>query len=191
MRALYFGTMLLAAWLVAAAMGERAVRMVNALFGHPLGKLVLFGYTWALLHHMLGGMRHLHLGHRAAAMQTRPADLLCVADHPRLAVADAGAVGRRPVAAGEGCDMSLRTPLAKVRGLGSAKEGTEHFWKQRLTAVANIFLVCFLIVLLVKLAGADHATVKRALAKPLERHPAAAAGALRRHPHAARYANHH
>ena len=42
--------------------------------------------------------------------------------------------------------MSLRTPLAKVRGLGSAKEGTEHFWKQRLTAVANIFLVCFLIV---------------------------------------------
>jgi succinate dehydrogenase / fumarate reductase membrane anchor subunit len=62
--------------------------------------------------------------------------------------------------------MSLRTPLGKVRGLGSAKEGTEHFWKQRLTAVANIVLVSFLIVLLVKLAGADYATVKRALAKP-------------------------
>ena len=62
--------------------------------------------------------------------------------------------------------MGQRTPLAKVRGLGSAKEGTDHFWKQRLTAVANIFLVCFLIVLLVQLAGADHATVKRALARP-------------------------
>lgn len=62
--------------------------------------------------------------------------------------------------------MSLRTPLAKVRGLGSAKEGTDHFWKQRLTAVANIFLVSFLIVLLIKLAGADHATVRHALAKP-------------------------
>jgi len=62
--------------------------------------------------------------------------------------------------------MGQRTPLAKVRGLGSAKEGTDHFWKQRLTAVANIFLVCFLLVLLVKLAGADHATVKRALARP-------------------------
>ena len=61
---------------------------------------------------------------------------------------------------------SLRTPLGKVRGLGSAKEGTDHFWKQRLTAVANIFLVGFLIVLLVRLAGADHATVKHALAKP-------------------------
>ena len=37
--------------------------------------------------------------------------------------------------------MSMRTPLGKVRGLGSAKEGTEHFWRQRLTAVANIPLV--------------------------------------------------
>src|SRR3990172_2103101 len=61
---------------------------------------------------------------------------------------------------------SLRTPLAKVRGLGSAKEGTDHFWKQRLTAVANIFIVSYLIVLLVQLAGADYATVKRALARP-------------------------
>ena len=62
--------------------------------------------------------------------------------------------------------MSQRSPLGKVRGLGSAKEGTEHFWKQRLTAVANIFLVCFLIGLLATLAGADYATVKRTLAMP-------------------------
>jgi len=61
---------------------------------------------------------------------------------------------------------SLRTPLAKVRGLGSAKDGTDHFWKQRITAVANILLVSYLIVLLVQLAGADYATVKRALARP-------------------------
>ena len=62
--------------------------------------------------------------------------------------------------------MGYRTPLAKVRGLGSAKEGAEHFWRQRLTAVANIFLVAFLVWLLVTLAGADHATVKRTLAQP-------------------------
>ncbi|KAB2914809.1 MAG: succinate dehydrogenase, hydrophobic membrane anchor protein [Hyphomicrobiaceae bacterium] len=62
--------------------------------------------------------------------------------------------------------MSQRTPLAKVRGLGSAKEGTEHFWKQRLTGVSNLILVCFAIWLVVKLAGADYATVKRTLAKP-------------------------
>lgn len=57
--ALYFGTLLLAAWLIAAAMGEGQFNYVNALFAHPVGKLVLFGYTWALAHHMLGGIRHL------------------------------------------------------------------------------------------------------------------------------------
>jgi succinate dehydrogenase / fumarate reductase membrane anchor subunit len=62
--------------------------------------------------------------------------------------------------------MGYRTPLARVRGLGSAREGAEHFWRQRLTAVANIFLVAFLVWLLVTLAGADYATVKRTLAKP-------------------------
>lgn len=62
--------------------------------------------------------------------------------------------------------MSQRTPLAKVRGLGSAKHGTEHFWLQRVTAVANILLVCFLIGLLIRYAGADHATVRSALGQP-------------------------
>jgi succinate dehydrogenase / fumarate reductase membrane anchor subunit len=62
--------------------------------------------------------------------------------------------------------MTLRTPLAKVRGLGSAREGTDHFWKQRLTAVSNLILVCILIWLLANLAGADYATVKRTLARP-------------------------
>lgn len=62
--ALYFGTLLLAGWLIAAASGPVAYDTANALFGAtpagiPVGKLVLFGYTWALLHHMLGGMRHL------------------------------------------------------------------------------------------------------------------------------------
>jgi succinate dehydrogenase / fumarate reductase, membrane anchor subunit len=62
--------------------------------------------------------------------------------------------------------MSLRTPLARVRGLGSAKEGTEHFWRQRLTAVSNLILVSFAIGLLASLAGADYATVKANLSKP-------------------------
>lgn len=39
----------------------------------------------------------------------------------------------------------MQTPLRKVRGLGSAKEGADHFWLQRVTAVANLFLVAFLI----------------------------------------------
>jgi len=62
--------------------------------------------------------------------------------------------------------MAYRTPLARVRGLGSAKSGADHFWKQRLTAVANIVLVAFAVWLVVKLAGADYATAKRTLAQP-------------------------
>jgi len=62
--------------------------------------------------------------------------------------------------------MAYRTPLARVRGLGSAKEGTDHFWMQRLTAASNVVLVAFLILLLVRLAGADYATVKATLARP-------------------------
>ena len=62
--------------------------------------------------------------------------------------------------------MSMRTPLAKVRGLGSAKSGTGHFWLQRLTAVANLFLVSFLIWLLFTLLGADYDIARRTLAKP-------------------------
>ena len=61
----------------------------------------------------------------------------------------------------------IRSPLARVRGLGSAKEGTDHFWKQRVTAVSNIFLILFLTGLMVKLAGADFITVKKTLQKPL------------------------
>jgi succinate dehydrogenase / fumarate reductase cytochrome b subunit len=57
--ALYFGTLLLAAWLVSAAMGPQEFAFVNRLLAHPLGLLVLLGYTWALIHHMLGGVRHL------------------------------------------------------------------------------------------------------------------------------------
>ena len=62
---------------------------------------------------------------------------------------------------------AIRTPLAKVRGLGSAKEGTDHFWKQRITALANVPLTIFLVSLIASLAGADHATVKKVIAQPL------------------------
>lgn len=61
----------------------------------------------------------------------------------------------------------LRTPLGRVRGLGSAKEGADHFWKQRVTAVSNILLVIFLGILLVRIAGADFMTVKKTLQKPV------------------------
>lgn len=62
--------------------------------------------------------------------------------------------------------MSIRTPLSRVRGLGSARDGTGHFWRQRLTAVANIPLVAFLVVLVVTLTGAPHVEVAMTFAQP-------------------------
>lgn len=57
--ALYFGTLLVAWWLVAIAAGPAYYEFVAEIFGSVLGRLVLFGFTWALMFHMLGGMRHL------------------------------------------------------------------------------------------------------------------------------------
>lgn len=57
--ALYFGTLLVIWWLVAAASSESYFDFVSWVFGSWIGRLVLLGYTWALMHHMLGGIRHL------------------------------------------------------------------------------------------------------------------------------------
>jgi succinate dehydrogenase / fumarate reductase, membrane anchor subunit len=62
---------------------------------------------------------------------------------------------------------AMRTPLKNVRSLGSAKEGATHFWQQRLTAVANVVLLTFLVGLVVYLAGSEHAVVKRTLSNPV------------------------
>ena len=56
--ALYIGTLLLAWWLFAAASGPEYFDYVSGIANSFIGRLVLFGYTWALIHHMLGGVRH-------------------------------------------------------------------------------------------------------------------------------------
>ncbi|ATN36315.1 succinate dehydrogenase, hydrophobic membrane anchor protein [Rhizobium sp. ACO-34A] len=63
--------------------------------------------------------------------------------------------------------MDMRTPLGKVRGLGSAKDGTEHFWRQRMTAVANIPLIIFFIGFVVLYGGSPYAEVVSALSNPI------------------------
>lgn len=56
--AMYFGTLLLAWWLIAAAAGPQAYANVQAFTGSWIGRLIAFGYTWALVHHMLSGIRY-------------------------------------------------------------------------------------------------------------------------------------
>lgn len=56
--ALYVGTLLMAWWLIATASGPTAYANIQGFTQSWIGRLILFGYTWALLHHMLGGLRH-------------------------------------------------------------------------------------------------------------------------------------
>lgn len=61
----------------------------------------------------------------------------------------------------------MRTPLGEVRGLGSAKEGTGHFVRQRLTAFANVPLILAFVCILVSVQGEDHASVVATLSSPI------------------------
>lgn len=60
----------------------------------------------------------------------------------------------------------LRTPLARVRGLGTARSGTGHFWWQRLTAVANVPLTIAFVVILISLLGRNQAAAQQILGTP-------------------------
>ena len=61
----------------------------------------------------------------------------------------------------------MSTPLARVRGLGAARSGTDHFWRQRLTAVANVPLSIAFVLIVVVLLGRNHAFVVQILGSPL------------------------
>ena len=61
----------------------------------------------------------------------------------------------------------IRTPLARVRGRGAARSGTDHFWRQRLTAVANIPLTIAAVIIIVSLLGRNQAAAAQVLGSPL------------------------
>jgi succinate dehydrogenase / fumarate reductase membrane anchor subunit len=61
----------------------------------------------------------------------------------------------------------MSTPLGRVRGLGAARSGTQHFWRQRLTAVANVPLTTAFVLIVVALLGRNHAAVVQILGSPL------------------------
>ena len=60
----------------------------------------------------------------------------------------------------------IRTPLARVRGFGTAKSGTAHFWHQRVTAIANIPLTIAVVIILITLLGRNQAAVAQILGSP-------------------------
>ena len=64
-------------------------------------------------------------------------------------------------------NSSMRTPLSRVRGLGSAKSGTGHFWLQRVTAVANVILTVIFIGIVIALVGRPYPAAVALLSHPL------------------------
>ncbi|MCH7794734.1 MAG: succinate dehydrogenase, hydrophobic membrane anchor protein [Proteobacteria bacterium] len=63
--------------------------------------------------------------------------------------------------------MSMRSPLGRVRGLGSARDGVGHWWAERMTALALIPLVLWFVASVVMITGADYATVRAWIASPV------------------------
>lgn len=63
--------------------------------------------------------------------------------------------------------MNLQAPLARVRGLGSAKDGTHHFWNQRLTAIALIPLSLWIMISIVSMTAVDYQTITVWMGSPL------------------------
>jgi succinate dehydrogenase / fumarate reductase membrane anchor subunit len=61
----------------------------------------------------------------------------------------------------------MRTPLGRVRGLGSAKAGTEHFWLQRVTAVANVVLAIAFVFIVMSLPGKSYEAAMATLSHPI------------------------
>ncbi len=64
--------------------------------------------------------------------------------------------------------MSLRTPLARAKGLGSAKEGVSHWWGQRVTAIALVPLALWFAISVAGLVGSDYSTVAAWLQQPVQ-----------------------
>jgi succinate dehydrogenase / fumarate reductase, membrane anchor subunit len=64
-------------------------------------------------------------------------------------------------------DHKMRTPLKNVRRLGSAKEGADHFWTQRVSAIANLSLVPILLMFAFSIGGSDYVAIKRTLTHPV------------------------
>ena len=63
--------------------------------------------------------------------------------------------------------MTMETPLGRVRGLGAAKAGADHWWHERLSALATLLLFAWLIASLLRLPAFDYPTVRQWLAEPL------------------------
>ena len=157
----------LVVWLIAAATGPQAYAAVQGAIASWIGQIVLFGCTFAFFLHLCGGIRHLvwdtgmdsssgrstsrdgRWWRRASRSPWRPGSpaYLC-----RIEPMDR---------------QRMRSPLARALGLGSAKEGVEHWWMERVSAVALVPLTLWFVASIIAHTGSDYATFIAWLRTPL------------------------
>jgi len=122
----------------------RSMPGIQGFMGSILGQIMLLGYTWALVHHALGGLRHLiwDTGHGFSGPERKLLSTLTLVGSVILTLG-LWVLGL-PFDSGQARYVTrlhpfMKTPFKRVRGLGSAKCGYRAFsWRQRLTAIANI-----------------------------------------------------
>ncbi len=169
--ALYVGTLLLVWWLVAAAWSERAFDIAQGFMGSWLGLLILVGYSWALMLHLLGGIRHF-LWDFGIAMGVEEREWVTRATLVGSVLLTSWS-GRPPSPSAERENVAMMkqtrvlTPLKEVRAMGSAKSGTSHFFRSRTTGLALGLLTLPFLAILINLQGASHARLQLAAANPL------------------------
>ena len=109
------GFLLLTLWLVAVSSGPEAYATVNDFFGSIAGRFLLFVFSWGLIHHMLGGIRHL-IWDTGRGLDKTSIEIFAWATLIGSTVLTLRPVDRRLLV--EGRRIAMATPLAKARGLG-------------------------------------------------------------------------
>ena len=157
--AMYFGTLLIVVWLGAAALGDAPFGFVNAVFGFWLVQVILFLATWALFHHMLGGLRHF-IWDTTNVMDPAGREIITRIQFGALDCADAcglGADGVVPM-----IDKATISDPKTHYGHG----GTREFIWQRVTGALNAIFLLFFVWFVVRLAGAERAEMVEVVRNP-------------------------
>ena len=178
------GLAVLTWWLMATRAGAGSLCHLHQAGVEPdRPSIVLVGLTWAFFQHLLSGIRHLVMD-TGGGVRARHQQDFRDPDHRRLAASDRSGLVLHSGSAGMSLGESA-TPLGKVRGLGSAREGGEHWLSERVTSIALLLLGTWLIASLLFLPDLRPADRHR-MAPRAERGSADGAADRRRLPPCAR-----
>ena len=136
--ALSVGALVLAWWLVSISNGPEGYDSFMSVAATPLGLVMLFGFIWSLVFHLLTASAIWPGIWATASTRRRPRRPASLVYRPVARARDRRLRLRLDRPCGVSAMSSLQTPLHKVQGLGASHSGTGHFWRQRVTAVALV-----------------------------------------------------